>query len=39
MVTTHTPAPASMSDEQVHIDEQIRTAACHMYDAELLTAP
>jgi hypothetical protein len=28
MVTTNTPAPASTSDEQV------RAAACHMYDAE-----
>jgi hypothetical protein len=28
MVTTRTPSPASTSDEQV------RVAACHMYDAE-----
>lgn len=30
MVTTHTPAPASTSD-----DEQVRGAACHMYDADM----
>ncbi len=36
MVTTATttPAPASPAVDQVDVDEQVRVAACHMYDAE-----
>lgn len=36
MVTTATttPATAGPSVDQVDVDEQVRVAACHMYDAE-----